>query len=379
MPRVKLTEYRAKSLLVEDYDGFSICLDTVQDDVSKLDSDTAYVLKVDQGVKKRGKQGLIRLDVKKSTAGKAVQELAAHGYDQFIAEPMFAHSDDEERYLSIERIRGGWKVLYSPQGGVSVENNPESIEIYYDLDSTPLPGSFLQHIAAVMDRQHFSFIEINPLVVRDNVCYLLDAAVLADSAGESAGRLDWDETDIAGKREMTEPEQAIHEIDESSPASFSFRVLNPDGAVWLLLSGGGASITIADEAANHGQADLIGNYGEYSGGPTREETQVYTSRVLDQMFESSASKKALVIAGGVANFTDVRKTFGGVIDALDAKIDLLKAANIKVFVRRGGPNEREGLSMMEQYLREHDMLGSIHGSSDVLTTVIDEALEYINA
>jgi len=75
------------------------------------------------------------------------------------------------------------------------------------------------------------------------------------------------------------------------------------------LSGGGASITIADEAMNQGKSSLVGNYGEYSGGPSTEETYLYTLDVLRQVLTSKAPKKAIIIAGGVANFTDVKKTF----------------------------------------------------------------------
>lgn len=377
MARVKLTEYRAKSLLVDGYEGRQIRLASLGEDIAQLETGTQYIIKVDQGIKKRGKQGLIRLNVTQDTAEAAVKELAEKGFDRFIAEPMLPHEDEEERYLSIERVRSGFKILYSPKGGVDIEEHPESIETYDDITATPLPKTFLQHIIDVMNQEHLSFVEINPLVGRDDECILLDAAVLADSAG--VWQASWSDSDIAEAGQKTDAETTITELSDGSPAAFSFRVLNPDGAIWLLLSGGGASITIADEAANRGKADLIGNYGEYSGGPTREETQLYTEAVLGQIFESNAPRKAIVIAGGVANFTDVRKTFAGIIDALKKHLSELQAAGIKVYVRRGGPNEKEGLALMEKFLKEHDIYGSIHGSDTVLTTVVDEALEHLDA
>jgi hypothetical protein len=115
---------------------------------------------------------------------------------------------------------------------------------------------------------------------------LLDAAVLADSAGMEFSS--WGESDVVDPHTPGTSEKLIMQLNSGSAASFSFRVLNQDGSIWLLLSGGGASITIADEASNRGKADYIGNYGEYSGGPTREETQVYTDAVLKQMFNSKA-------------------------------------------------------------------------------------------
>jgi len=377
MARVKLTEYRAKSLLVDGYNGEQIRASSIKDDIAHLEPEIAYVIKIDQGIKKRGKKGLIRLDITRENAEEAVRSLASEGFDCFIAEPMTPHDDSEERYLSIERVREGIRILYSPNGGVDIEEHPENVSQFSDVTQVPLPQHFLSRVISVMNHEHLSFIEVNPLIVRDDTCVLLDAAVLADSAGGQQSS--WSDDDIAETKQKSEAEQKIADLNDGSPASFSFRVLNPDGAIWLLLSGGGASITIADEAANRKKADLVGNYGEYSGGPTREETQLYTEAVLEQMFQSGAENKAIVIAGGVANFTDVKKTFAGIIDALKKNLAALKQANVKVFVRRGGPNEKEGLALMEQFLKEQGIYGSVHGSDAVLTTVIDEALEYIDA
>lgn len=376
MARVKLSEFRAKSLLVPGYGGIGINLKTLRDDLAKLDGSTDYIVKIDQGIKKRGKQGLIRLNVGKQAAKKAIEELAKKGFNRFIAEPMFKHDESEERYVSFERTRGGMLIHFSEHGGVNVEDDPESVRAYGEKD-VPLPRDFVRHITEIMDSEHLAFVEINPLVVRGEDCILLDAAVLADSAGEY--QASWTDDDVVEVSEPTGAEAAIAEMNDNSPAAFSFRVLNPDGAIWLLLSGGGASITIADEAANRGKANMIGNYGEYSGGPTQEETYLYTAEVLKQAFASPAPRKAIVIAGGVANFTDVKKTFGGVIQALKERLGDLQKHGVKVFVRRGGPNETEGLAMMRRFLGDNNLLGSVHGSDIVLTDVINEALEYVDA
>lgn len=377
MARVKLTEYIAKVLLVDDYQGVVIRYATAESDVTQLHPGKKYVLKVDQGVKKRGKRGLIRINVTKKDAYSMVSQLAEQGFERFIAEPMVPHKDDEERYLSIERVREGVRILYSVQGGVEVEEHPELIERFSDIQDVPLPKKFLKNIVKVMDTNHLSFVEINPLIVRGDNCVLLDAAVLADSAsrGDTAIWID----DIVEEQQKVDTEETIAALNDGSPASFSFRVLNPDGGIWLLLSGGGASITIADEAANRNKANVIGNYGEYSGGPTREETQIYTEAVLVQALRSSAPNKAIVIAGGVANFTDIKKTFAGIIDAINTHLEALTQSGVKFFVRRGGPNEKEGLAMIEAFLEKHGMLGSVHGSDKVLTVVVDEALDYIDA
>lgn len=377
MARIKLSEFRAKSLLVPGYDGHALTLDTLDADVALLAEGVSYVVKVDQGVKKRGKQGLVRLGITKENTAQAVRELSEKGFTRFIAEPMIPHEAADEKYVSFERTADGIVMSYSEHGGVDIEEHSDSITCSINNADIPLPVQFLDTVKATMDSEHMSFVEINPLIVQGSTCVLLDAAVLVDSAGEQYAQ--WTSNDTVEARTMTEVETAIAELNENSTAALSFRVLNQDGALWLLLSGGGASITIADEAHNAGKAELIGNYGEYSGGPTTEETYLYAKQVLKQMLRSSAPKKALIIAGGVANFTDVKKTFAGIIQALKELQDECKNQGVKVFVRRGGPNEVEGLASMKKYLTDNDLFGSVHGSDVILTDVIHEALEYVDA
>lgn len=376
MARVSLSEYRAKSLLVPGYDGVRLGADTAAADSQRLDPTTRYVIKVDQGVKQRGKQGLLRLDVAAKDAAAAVAQLATKGYRYFLAEPMVPHAPEDERYVSFERTRRGIIIHYSPHGGVDIEEHADSVSVYRP-DTVPLPADWVQHVLKVMDQQHLSLVEINPLVQRGDKCVLLDAAVLADSAGQH--QADWSDQDVANPRQLTPAEAAVATLDDGSPASFALRVLNPDGAIWLLLSGGGASITIADRAAALGRVELIGNYGEYSGGPTSDETYRYTTQVLRQALASSAPVKALVIAGGVANFTDVKRTFDGIIRALREHLDQLHQHHMRVFVRRGGPGEAEGLAAMRTFLAQHDLLGQVSGSEALLDEVITQAAGYVDA
>lgn len=376
MARVKLSEYRAKSLLVDDYKGYSLLIGS---DTNDLPDEYLYAVKVDQGIKKRGRQGLLKLGVAKSEVTTAVHELTERGYSRFLAEPMAPHDETEEKYVSFERVRGGIQVLYSQHGGIDVEEASDIREFLLprDVESLPFSADFAKHVMDVMNDEQLSFVEMNPLLIVDGRCIPLDAAVLADSAGYFLAS--WDETDIVEPRQLSESENAIAELNRNSTAAFSLRILNPDGAIWLVLSGGGASITIADEAMNMGKAALVGNYGEYSGGPTTEESMLYTRQVLSDLLASKAPRKALVIAGGVANFTDVKKTFTGVIAALKEKEVELRGAGIKVYVRRGGPNEAEGLAAMKHYLELSNLYGSVHGSNIVLTEVIHEAVEYVDA
>ena len=53
--------------------------------------------------------------------------------------------------------------------------------------------------------------------------------------------------------------------------------------------------------------------------------------------------KILIIGGGIANFTNVADTLRGIIRAIKETKEKLKANNAKIYVRRGGPNYKEGL------------------------------------
>src|SRR5271154_473190 len=56
--------------------------------------------------------------------------------------------------------------------------------------------------------------------------------------------------------------------------------------------------------------------------------------------------KILIIGGGIANFTNVAATFKGIIRALKEFKNQLISQQVKIFVRRGGPNYQEGLKAM---------------------------------
>lgn len=385
MARVKLTEFRTKTLLLGDaYRGIPVVLESR---MHKLPARGRFVVKVDQGVKGRLKKKLLLLNQNARALSRSLATLRKKGFSRFLIEPFIPHTPDAERYLSLERVRGGIRILYAPQGGIDVETHPDNVRSYTaaterDLDAvakqTGIPTSFLSHAWKVMDQHFLSFLEMNPLVLAPSGPLPLDTAALADSAGMFFARNAWGEDDIVSAATKHPAEQHTALLEKTSPASFKLTVMNPNGSLFFLLSGGGGSIVIADQAALNGRGKEIGNYGEYSGGPTRQETYLYTKEVLALMLASRKNKKALVIAGGVANFTDVKETFSGIIDALQEFAPRLRAQHIKIFVRRGGPHETEGLSLMKSFLRREHMFGAVYGSDAVITKAVDDAVRFIS-
>ncbi len=395
MARKKISEFAAKrilhSFLETPYSGISI--DTgdayYADLFSQLDGSKKYVVKVDQAVKQRKKKGLLALNVSKEVIKNEIEKLKEKGFRYFIVEEMIDYEGVEEHYLAIERVREGKRVHYSAQGGIEIEENKDSITTailtdysqYKDVASVlRIPVEVLESIITAFDNYYFSFLEINPLAVKGDTYYFLDTAVEVDSEAAFFVGNAWTKNDFreGGRANKTDEEKAIEELKETTPAALSYQVLNPNGSVFVLLSGGGASLVTADEIYQKGRGNDLANYGEYSGSPTEEETYMYVKNILTALLRSTSHKKSIIISGGVANFTDVRITFKGIIKALGEVSDQLQVQNVKIFVRRGGPHQEEGLAIMKDFLEKNNLLGEIHGPELVLTDIVKPALAHVS-
>ncbi len=201
---------------------------------------------------------------------------------------------------------------------------------------------FLEQLYRFFVEYGFAYLEVNPFTLDDTgaiVC--LDMVARVDDSESFRQKSHWHDLVFPHPfgPEKTPAEQYIEKLDSETGASLKFRILNPEGALWLLTSGGGASVIIADTLADMGHAKEIGNYGECSGNPDRENTKAYTLTLLDTMLASSAERKYLIIAGAIANFTHIDKTFSGIIDALETRIERLRQQHITLLVRRGGIND----------------------------------------
>lgn len=394
MARKKISEFAAKKILFGflqvPYGGISINIEDkyYEDLFSKMEEGKRYVLKVDQGIKQRKKKGLVSLNVTKDNVQEEIRALGEKGFNHFILEEFLEHAESDEHYLAIERVREGKRIHFSSFGGIEIEENKDKIEtaIVKDYDqlkdiaiTIQLPVETLESIVTAFDDYYFSFLEINPLVVRDNRFHFLDTAVEVDSTAEFFVEGAWNKNDFreGGRAKKTAEEIAIEKLKETTPAALSFQILNPDGALFVLLSGGGASLVTADEIYQGGKGKTLANYGEYSGSPSEEETYMYVKNILAVLLRSKSPKKSIIISGGVANFTDVRITFKGIIKALSEVAETLAQQNVKVFVRRGGPHQKEGLSMMKEFLENNVLLGEIYGPEFVLTDIVKPAVEWI--
>jgi succinyl-CoA synthetase beta subunit len=97
------------------------------------------------------------------------------------------------------------------------------------------------------------------------------------------------------------------------------------------------------------------------------------------MLKSQAPQKVLIIGGGVANFTDVRQTFKGVIEAIDNNLQAIKDQHCSIYVRRGGPHEKEGLQLIKDYLEKNGIPGEVAGPELLLSDVVVHGAKGIEA
>ncbi|KAG5604588.1 hypothetical protein H5410_026080 [Solanum commersonii] len=192
---------------------------------------------------------------------------------------------------------------------------------------------------------------------------------------------------------MSATESFIHGLDEKTSASLKFTVLNPKGRIWTMVAGGGASVIYADTVGDLGYASELGNYAEYSGAPNEEEVLQYARVVIDELEKDTnpnpilqcatanpdGRQRALVIGGGIANFTDVAATFSGIIRALKEKESKLKAARMNIYVRRGGPNYQKGLAKMRSLGEEIGIPIEVYGPEETMTGICKQAIECITA
>jgi len=383
VPRRKISEYRAKtiinSLFGYEYEGWAV----LDGKVPKEVAGKSFVVKVDQAIKQRFKRGLIFLDVPKKDLAQKVSELQEKGFESILIEPYLLHGGSDERYISLRREREGIVVSFSRSGGVEIESHSDSIQsgvfesfaIRQLSEETGFTEEQLLVLRKAFDDLYLSLLEVNPYLVKDGQLKILDVAIEVDSSAQLLVD-SWGDTDVrTPAASLTEQELYVRSLNEESPASFSLEVINPDGGIFLLLSGGGASVVIADEIFTLGNGDELANYGEYSGNPTEEETYRYTSQVLRLLLNSKAKKKVALIGGAVANFTDIAATFSGIITALYEHRDELAKQKVKFYVRRGGPRQAQGLKKIKRALQDLDILGGVYDPSVTIPEAVNNLVK----
>jgi ATP citrate (pro-S)-lyase len=224
-------------------------------------------------------------------------------------------------------------------------------------------------------------LEMNPFTLVDGSPYPLDMRGELDDTAQFKNFQKWGNVEfpLPFGRTMSPAENLIHRMDEKTGASLKLTILNPKGRIWTMVAGGGASVIYADTVGDLGFASELGNYAEYSGAPNEEETLQYARALIDcATANPDGRRRALVVGGGIANFTDVAATFNGIIRALREKEAQLKAARVHIYVRRGGPNYQKGLAKMRSLGVEIGVPIEVYGPEASMTGICKSAIDYIS-
>lgn len=421
MARKKIREYDSKRLLKEHYKrlaGKELAIKSAQitesTDVNELVekepwlSSEKLVVKPDMLFGKRGKSGLVALNLDlaevaifvKERLGKEVEMGGCKGpITTFIVEPFVPHK--EEFYLNIVSDRLGNSISFSECGGIEIEENWDKVKTIFvptglaftaetcaplvatvPLEIKETIEEFIKVIFALFLDLDFTFLEMNPFTLVNGKPYPLDMRGELDDTATFKNFKKWGsiEFPMPFGRVMSPTESFIHGLDEKTSASLKFTVLNPKGRIWTMVAGGGASVIYADTVGDLGFASELGNYAEYSGAPNEDEVLQYARVVIDcATANPDGRQRALVIGGGIANFTDVAATFNGIIRALKEKESKLKAARMHIYVRRGGPNYQRGLAKMRTLGEEIGIPIEVYGPEATMTGICKQAIECITA
>jgi len=69
----------------------------------------------------------------------------------------------------------------------------------------------------------------------------------------------------------------------------------------------------------------------------------------------------------------------GIIHALKEYKDKIKASNMKIFVRRAGPNYQTGLKLMRELGKELDIPIEVYGPEVTMTSIVPLAVAHVTA
>ncbi|MFH1520672.1 MAG: ATP citrate lyase citrate-binding domain-containing protein [Candidatus Micrarchaeota archaeon] len=422
MSRKKIREYDAKKMLstnLANYGYAGLQLEValadetaVKDNFEKLAKENGWlktkklVVKPDQLIGKKGKHNLVLLNADfenaksfiKENMGKTLEVQGVPGVlTHFILEPFVEHKD--EYFFAILSKREEDVILFSEKGGVDVEEHWDKmvqipvpigtdiadIDMESALKSSSLPEdkkkkliSFAKALYKYSIDFGCTYMEMNPLAFdMEGELAPLGLVCELDDCEFFKCETKWNGLEFPeqfGRKKYPE-EEFVTALDDKTGASLKLTVINPDGKIWLLVAGGGASVIYTDTVVDLGFGNELGNYGEYSGDPNEEETYQYSKTVLD--LATRKNGKVLIIGGGVANFTNVANTFKGIIRALRESKEKLLKNKMHIYVRRGGPNFEEGLKMMKDLGKELGIPMEVYGPETHMTKVVGLAINYL--
>lgn len=414
MAQIGIREYDAKKMFFESiwkkYNWIQI---KSTKDLENLEKSKKYVLKPDMLFWKRWKLGLLWINFDKKEAKswflknfeKEIKIWKTKGkLEVFLAEDFVKHK--QEYYISFSANRDFDEINFSFEWWIEIEENWEKVKtlkisVLEDLKEKDLEYFFeschseldsessnlkwqseLQKVKEIIlqlwnfyKNFWFVYLEVNPFCFDETwEVVLLDMVAKIDDQEAFRQKQNWKDLEFPENFWFIEnkAEKYIKKLDSETGASLKMKILNPEAKIWTLLAGWGGSLVITDTLWALWFAENIWNYGELSGNPDRDFTKEYTKTLFYEMLKSKAENKYLIIAGAIANFTDVSKTFDGIIDVLEEKAKEFKKQKIQILVRRWWINEEKWLEKLKKACEKLEIPAKIYGSEVYMTEILKE-------
>lgn len=333
----------------------------------------------------RGKAGLIKQAADMIELSKQLEILWGSHYekrpfDAILLEPKLAVAREYYLAFSFDTLTRSAVFVASKFGGMDIEmvskRQPggvikQAIDVSKPFDAGLITNTLLQagfkeetvnRLLKIAEQMYQCFtgndtelVEINPLVeTKEGAFVAADAKIILDDTALFRHKFPFPRR--TGFRELTDMEKKAREIDAQSHRGVAGRtLLELDGDIAFLSSGGGASITCLDALITYGGRPA--NFAEYSGNPERERVYKLTKLVL-----SKPGLRGFWLVGPTANFTDVYETLGGVMDALKELKPIYP-----IVMRRAGPRDQEAKEMVLQTAKEFALDVSFFGEEMPMT------------
>jgi len=267
-------------------------------------------------------------------------------------------------------------LIFSEEGGVNIEDIkktlPEKVilqEIDYlegiqNLSLITQNFKIQEVITTLYDcfvKNDCRMIEINPLVETPSGEFVaVDCVAVLDDDARYRWPIQFEER--TDNRKSTEREIAAHNIDRDDHRGVAGKTfVDLDGDIAILTSGGGATMTLMDALVKYGGKPA--NFTEYSGNPPQEKVEALTRIVLHK-----ENLSGLLIAGVVANFTNISETLKGVLNVL-----IEVKPTYPIVIRRAGPHDDEAREALINAKKEYGL--NIHYFDE--NTAMTEAAKII--
>ena len=381
---MKLHEFEGKEL-VSSY-NIPVPNGTVISSLSDLHKAEGEVVKAQLlTVKARGKLGAVKVLRDSNEAKKEVEKILNKKFLEEEAELVLIEERvniKKEYYLGIlyDTEKRMPVIVFSKQGGIDIEElakkKPDEIlKLHVDFSGNLAEGEIKKKFDVSSEvveiilnawncflKEDLKLLEMNPLAETEAGYKAIDVSIEIDDDASFRHK----ERNYQRKQTLTEREKKVKEIDKTDYRG-TVKYMELDGDIGFLAAGGGGSITCMDALLNAG--GLPANYTEYSGNPSEEKVYHLTKQIL------SKKLNGLWIVGAIANFTRMDTTMQGVIKALAEE-----KPKFPIVVRRSGPFEKEGIEILKQAAKQHNLDMTISGKEMPMTKsaaiLVEKVREY---